>query len=159
VGVIQASRHTSELIMSRFPGTAMYDPNFDMRSHQASHYGATHDPTKREYRDYVSQRTWFVEQFAYLLDQLKQRPDGAGTMLDTSIVLLCTEVCDGNTHSHDNMPFILAGGGGGKLRTGRLLDNGYRRHADLYIAIAQAMGDGLMSFGDTSSGPLPGLLM
>jgi hypothetical protein len=47
VGVIQASQHTSELIMSRFRGTDMYDPGFDMRSHQASHYGARQDRSNR----------------------------------------------------------------------------------------------------------------
>jgi hypothetical protein len=47
VGVIQASQHTSELIMSRFRGTEMYDPGFDMRSHQASHYGARQDRSNR----------------------------------------------------------------------------------------------------------------
>ena len=35
---------------------------------------------------------------------------------------------------------------------------GYRRHADLLVAIAHAMGDPIAGFGDTSSGPLPGLL-
>jgi hypothetical protein len=158
IGVIQGSHHTSELIMSRFPGTAMYDPGFDMRSHQASHYGASHDPSHREYRDYVSQRTWWVEQLAYLLGALAARPEDAGTMLDYSLVLLCTEVCDGNTHLHDDMPFILAGGGGGAIRPGRLLDVGYRRHADLLLAIAHAMGDPMAGFGDASNGPLPGLL-
>jgi len=158
VGVLQASYHTSELIMSRFPATEMYDPGFDMRSHQASHYGASHDRSKREFRDYFSQRRYWVAQFAYLLQQLKSRPEDGGTMLDHSIVLLCTEVCDGNTHSHDNMPFILAGRAGGRLSTGRLLDYGGRRHADLLISIAQAMGQGISRFGDNSSGPLPGLL-
>jgi hypothetical protein len=158
IGVIQASHHTSELIMSRFPGTAMYDPGFDMRSHQASHYGASHDPSHREFRDYVLQRTWWIEQLAYLLGELAARPEDGGTMLDHSLVLCCTEVCDGNTHLHDDMPFILAGGGGGAIRTGRLLSSGYRRHADLLIAIAQAMGDPLTAFGDASAGALPGLL-
>jgi hypothetical protein len=158
VGVIQGSHHTSELIMSRFADTPMYDPGFDMRSHQASHYGASHDPTHREYRDYAAQRRWWVEQLAYLLGALAARPEGDGTMLDYSLVLLCTEVCDGNTHLHDDMPFVLAGGGGGAIRTGRLLDTGYRRHADLLLAIAHAMGNPLGSFGDASSGPLPGLL-
>jgi hypothetical protein len=158
IGVIQASHHTSELIMSRFPGTAMYDPGFDMRSHQASHYGASHDPSHREFRDYVLQRTWWIEQLAYLLGELAARPEDGGTMLDHSLVLCCTEVCDGNTHLHDDMPFILAGGGGGAIRTGRLLSFGYRRHADLLVAIAQAMGDPLTGFGDASAGALPGLL-
>ncbi|MBK9034361.1 MAG: DUF1552 domain-containing protein [Myxococcales bacterium] len=158
VGVIQASHHTSELIMSRFAGTPMYDPGFDMRSHQASHYGPRHDLAHREYRDYLAQRVWWVEQFAYLLDQLAARPEDGGTMLDHSLVLLATEVCDGNTHGHDDMPFVLAGGGGGAIRTGRLLSFDYRRHADLLVALAHAMGDPIGGFGEASSGPLPGLL-
>lgn len=155
VGVIQAAHHTSDLIMSRFMGSDLYEPGFDMRSHQASHYGASHDLTHHEYADYVKQVRWWVSQFAYLLSQLAARPEDGGTMLDHSLVLLCTEICDGNTHLHDDMPFVLAGGGGGTIHTGRTLDVGYRRHGDLYVAIANALGDGITSFGDASSGPLP----
>jgi len=158
VGVIQSSIHTSELIMSRFAGTPMYDPGYDMRSHQASHYGASHDPAHREYTAFVQQATWWAEQLAYLLGQLAARPEDGGTMLDHSLVLACTEVCDGNTHGHDDMPFILAGGGAGRIQTGRLLQLGYRRHSDLLLSIANAMGDGITSFGDASSGGVPGLL-
>ncbi|MFO0725924.1 MAG: DUF1552 domain-containing protein [Myxococcota bacterium] len=158
VGTIQCSDHTSELIMSRFPGTSFSDPGFDMRSHQASHYGPRHDLGHREYRDYLEQRRWFVSQFAYLLDQLAARPEDGGTMLDHSLVLLCTEVCDGNTHSHDDMPFILGGGMGGVLRTGRRLDFGGTRHSNLLLSLARAMGDGATSFGEASSGGLPGIL-
>jgi general secretion pathway protein N len=52
---------------------------------------------------------------------------------------------------------VLAGGAGGRWSTGRLLDFGYRRHGDLWVSVAQAMGDGIGRFGDASSGPLPGL--
>jgi len=158
VGVVQASVHTSELIMSRFMGTPMYDPGFDMRSHQASHYGPAHDQSKREYVAFAQQATWWVEQLAYLLGQLAARPEDGGTMLDHSLVLFCSEVCDGNTHGHDDMPFILAGGGSGRVRTGRIFNLGYRRHADLLLSIANAMGDNISAFGDASSGGIPGLL-
>ncbi|MFO0550203.1 MAG: DUF1552 domain-containing protein [Polyangiaceae bacterium] len=158
VGVIQASQHTSELIMSRFPNTEMYDPGFDMRSHQASHYGASHDYGKREFDAFVKQGRYWVSQFAYLLEALKSRPEGDGTMLDNSIVLYCTEVCDGNTHLHDDMPFVLAGKAGGRISTGRLLNTNGRRHADLLVSIAQAMGHDMQNFGDNSSGPIPGLV-
>jgi hypothetical protein len=158
VGTIQASHHTSDLIMSRFPASEMYDPGFDMRSHQASHYGSRHDDARREFHDYVLQRRWFVTQFAYLLDQLRARPEGDGTMLDHSLVWMCTEVSDGNTHLHDNMPFVLGGGGGGAIRTGRLLQFGYERHSNLLVALARAMGQDLNNFGQESRGPLPGLL-
>lgn len=159
VGVVQASQHTSELVMSRFPNTPFYKPNFDMRSHQASHYGQSSDS---KFGEYVMQRTWFVEQFAYLLDQLAARPEGAGTMLDHTLVLLCSEVSDGNTHSHDDMPFVLAGNAssaGGALRTGRLFDFGGRRHSDLLGTIAHAMGDSsVTTYGQGGQGLLPGVL-
>lgn len=158
VGVVQASNHTSELVMSRFPGTDLFDPGYDMRSHQASHYGNVHDATKREYRAYVQQRKWFVAQFAYLLAELARRPEGDGSMLDHTVALLCTEVCDGNTHLHDDMPFVLAGGAGGALRTGRLLQFQGRRHADLFVSLGRALGEPTTWFGDASSGVLPGLL-
>lgn len=158
VGVLQCSMHTSELVMSRFPGTEMFDPGFDMRSHQASHYGPSHDRTRREFSDYLKQRRWFVQQLGYLIDSLKQRPEDGGTMLDHSLVLCCSEVSDGNTHSHDDMPFLLAGRAGGRLATGRQLAYAGRRHADLLLSIAHAMNQRVPSFGQASSGPLPGLL-
>lgn len=158
VGTIQASMHTSELIMSRIPGSEMYEPTFDMRSHQASHYGDNHDLAKREVKAYLAQRRWFVQQFAYLLNELKRRPDGAGTMLDTSVVLLVTEVCDGNTHSHDDMPFILAGRAGGRINPGRLVQAGYARHGALLAAVAHAMGQPVAGWGQDNNGPLGGVL-
>ena len=158
VGVIQGSHHTSELIMSRFAGTEMHDPGFDMRSHQASHYGARHDDTHREFADYVKQRRWWVARFKYLLDELAARPEGDGTMLDHSTVVLCSEVCDGNTHLHDRLPFVLAGRAGGAIRTGRFLNYNYERHSNLLVAIARAMGQGIDHFGQASSGPLGGVL-
>ncbi len=158
VAVLQCSVHTSELVMSRFSGTPLYDPAFDMRSHQASHYGAAHDRAHREYAAFVRQVTWWVGQFAYLLDALAMRPEGAGTMLDESLALLCTEVSDGNTHRHDDMPFVVGGGGGGSIRTGRLLRRPGRRHGELLCALGRAMGASLDRFGQDGSGPLEGLL-
>jgi len=157
VGVLQGSHHTSELIMSRFPGSEMYDPGFDMRSHQASHYGASHDPSHRELRDFVAQRRWWLGELAYLLDQLAARPEDGGTMLDHSLVLACTEVCDGNTHLHDDMPFVLAGGAGGALSGGRLIDTGHTRHNALLTSITHMLGVPTTSFGQTSDGPIFGL--
>lgn len=154
VAVLQASQHTSELVMSRFAQTPLYTPGYDMRSHQASHYGQPSDP---KFAAYAAQRTWFVEQFAYLLEQLRQRPEGTGTMLDSSLVLLCTEVSDGNVHGHDDMPFVLAGGAGGAHRGGRIYEAWNRRHADLLFTIAKMCGSSFTGFGQSCAGELPGL--
>ena len=126
-----------------------------MRSHQASHYGQTSDS---KYDIFSRQARWWVSQFAYLLNELKRRPDGNGTMLDTSVVLLCSEVQDGNTHSHQDMPFILAGGAGGMLKTGRFVDYGGRRHGDLLYTIAHAMGSNVTCWGDACGGLLGNIL-
>ncbi|MFT6396567.1 MAG: hypothetical protein ACJAYU_001310 [Bradymonadia bacterium] len=136
----------------------MFDAGYDMRSHQASHYGASHDRGHREFADYVDQRGWWVQQFRYLLEQLEARPEGDGTMLDHSTILLCSEVCDGNTHLHDNMPFVVAGRAGGAISTGRLLQYESMRHSNLLVGLGRSMGADLNNFGQESFGPLPGLL-
>ena len=150
VATIQLSHHTSELIMSRFSGSEMYDPNYDMRSHQASHYGSNHNWDSREFTAFVQQRKWFVQQYVYLLEQLHARPEGSGTMLDNSIVVLCSEVADGNTHSHYDLPIIISGGGGGSIRGGRLLSMENQSHGDLWAGLAHAMGEPIASFGSGS---------
>lgn len=156
---LQFSHHTSELIMSRFPGTEQSLPNFDMRSHQASHYGASHDDARLEYRQFVLQRRWFVLQLKVLLDELAARPDPevpGATLLDTTVVLMGSEISDGNTHSHDNLPLILAGHAGGALSTGRLLSFGYERHHKLLTSVARLCGANITGFGD-GQGTLNGI--
>jgi Protein of unknown function (DUF1552) len=157
VGLLQCSVHTSELNMAAFPATPMFIPNYYLGSHKASHYGTTHNEQDELFRAFHQQVRWWVDQFAYLLQSLASRPEDGGTMLDHSLVFLCTEVCDGNTHNHDNMPFILAGGGGGTVRTGQLLQLSDAPHAGVYAAIAQAMGKP-MKFGQSNAEPLAGLL-
>lgn len=159
VGVLQNSHHTSELIMSRIPGTEMHDPGFDIRSHQASHYGASHDRGNRNFTAFVQQRRYWVQEFAYLLEQLRSRPEGDGNMLDYTTVLLCSEVSDGNTHSHSDMPFIVAGGGGGTLSGGRVLNVHGRSHGELLLGLAHSLGQRWDSFGQGGWEPLPGLLV
>ena len=160
VVTLQASHHTSELIMSRVPDSEMFTPNFDMRSHQASHYGASHDDSRAEFRAYVQQRRYFVSKYKRLLDELAARPDpevAGATMLDTTLVLLCSEVSDGNTHSHDDLPLVLAGSAAGLWSTGRHLSFGYERHHKLLTSIARACGADIGGFGQDSGGTLGGL--
>lgn len=156
VGVIQASRHTSELIMSRFPDGETSSPQ-DMRSHEASHYGAQDPSVNPRLTSYIKQRRYWVSQLKYLLDQLDARPEGDGTMLDHSLVLMCTEVADGDMHTHYNMPFVLAGRAGGSLSTGRIADFEGRHHSNLLLSMARACGQKIDKFGDRSDGGLSGL--
>lgn len=106
-------------------------------------------------------RRWYGQQFAYLLSKLAEIPEGDGTMLDNTVVLFASEISRGNTHSHKDMPFLLAGSGGGYLKTGQYLSfDGERPHNDLLVAIANAMGHPITTFGEEAyvMGALPGLV-
>jgi hypothetical protein len=129
--------------------------------HAMSHAGDT-DAAAQENLTKIN--VWYAEQLKYLLDRLAQYREGDATLLDNSVVLWANEVGKGNNHAHRDLPFLLAGGAGGRLRTGRFLDfmaNGGRGqpHNNLLVSLAKLMGLPDTRFGDPahSTGPLPGL--
>lgn len=119
--------------------------------HQASHDFDSHF-------DLI--KAWFVEQFADLVEQLAAYPDGNGSLLDNTVLFLCSELGHSSLHSHTNMPFVLAGGSAGGIRTGRYLTYDDVAHNKILVSIAQFMGVPINQFGDTDDtpGPLPGLM-
>jgi len=104
---------------------------------------------------------WYSQQHAYLLQEMDAVDMGGHTLLDESVVFFGSELAQPPTHSKDNMPFLLAGGGGG-LRGGRFLrhaDLADRSHNNLLVAILNLFGDERTTFGDPAycTGPLAGL--
>ncbi len=103
-----------------------------------------------------------VEQFAYLLRQMKKIDEGGGTtLLDNVMLLFGSNMFNGDSHDGRNLPLVLAGHGGGAIAGGRVLDFGDQpeedqRACNLYTTLAQTMGVKLDRFGD-SVGGLPGL--
>lgn len=91
---------------------------------------------------------WNIEQFAYLVDKMANTPDGAGTLLDNSCVLLGSDCSEGWSHAIDNMPVIVAGGGGGMLRQPgghlRLQD---RNLSDVLLTCAKTAAPEITSIG------------
>jgi hypothetical protein len=102
--------------------------------------------------------TWYSEQHAYLLQQMDAIDMGGHTLLDESVVLIGSELQEPPTHLKGNMPFVLAGGGGG-MRAGRWLNFPGRSHNDLLVSILNLFGDTRQSFGTEqyNGGPLSGL--
>lgn len=94
---------------------------------------------------------WEVEQFAWLVQRLSSIPEGEGTVLDNSMVLFGSELSDGNRHHHINLPLILAGRGGGTVRTGRHLflqgAGGEFPIADLFLTMLDWVGVEEETFG------------
>jgi len=104
---------------------------------------------------------WYSEQHAYLLEQMDAVDMGGHTLLDESVVFFGSELGDPPSHGKTDMPFLLAGGGGG-LRGGRFLrhaDLEDRSHNNLLLAILRLFGDERATFGDPSfcGSPLSGL--
>jgi hypothetical protein len=105
---------------------------------------------------------WYAKQFAYLVGKLADAREVDGSrLLDSSLLLWCNELGKGNEHSRMQAPYVLAGGAGGALRTGRFLTyTGDPPHNDLLVSLCQAMDVPATTFGKAEwcRGPLPGLL-
>ena len=99
--------------------------------------------------------TWEVEQLAYLLEQMNAIDEGDGTLLDHSAVFFSSEIEDGDTHAHYNLPVLIGGGLGGAIPTGTHLHTAH--HAPLgglFLTLLAGLGVPTAHFGDDGTAPL-----
>lgn len=97
---------------------------------------------------FASITRFWVEQYAYLLEKLEAMPEGNGTVLDNSCIMLANE--QWTAHSAPKVPLVLGGGLGGTIETGRALDfeqSQQRTMSSLYLSIMDRMGVSLPTFG------------
>ena len=88
--------------------------------------------------------------FADYLEKLQATSDGDGTMLDHMVLLYGSGLCDGNIHQHYNLPLLLAGGAGGKLKGGRHLRyKDWTPMANLHLTILDKLGLPMDKLGDS----------
>lgn len=122
--------------------------------HEASH----HMDAQANFDILTTIDTWEVLQFAKLCERLDDMIDVDGkTVLDNSLIYFSSEIEDGNSHYHRNMPILLAGGAGGAVPTGRhLVYDESVSVGQLYVSMLQALQVDAASFGDATS-PLPNL--
>ena len=104
---------------------------------------------------------WYCEQLAYLTQRLAATPEpgGAGTLLDNTLIVWTNELGKGNSHTLDNIHFVLVGGGL-DFRMGRSLKYARVPHNRLLLSLAHGFGHHLARFGNPDfcgDGPLPGL--
>jgi hypothetical protein len=102
---------------------------------------------------YLKTNQYHITQFAYLVGRLKAIAEGEGTLLDHSLLMCCSNLFDGDRHQADEMPILLAGRGGGGLKTGRVIDYSgrspdNRRACRLYLTLMNRMGVSMTRFGD-----------
>ena len=91
--------------------------------------------------------TWYSEQSSYLLQQMAAVDMGGHSLLDESVVFFGSESQDPANHAKSDMPFLLAGGGGG-LRGGRFLKYSNVSYNGLLASLFNLCGDSRTTFGD-----------
>lgn len=120
--------------------------------HELSH----HQDLQENFDKLTTIDTWEVAQLAYLLERMDAVVEADGsTLLDNSAVFFSSEIEDGNSHAHVNLPVLLAGGLGGALGPGRHLRfSNEEPVANLFTTVLQAVGADVSTFGDDGTGPL-----
>ena len=129
-----------------------------------SHHELSHDPdSKIESQEKLTKiNKWYCEQVAYLVRKLAETPEpgGDGTLLDHTAVVWTNELGKGNSHTLNDIPFVIVGNGLG-FRMGRSLQYDHVTHNRLLMALAHAFGHHVETFGKPElceGGVLPDLV-
>jgi hypothetical protein len=118
--------------------------------HEISHHGGDAE-NLRKLREIA---IWEAGEFAYLLSKMDAVLESDGeSLLHHSAVFFSSEIEDGDSHSHYNMPIILAGAAGGSWTPGRHLQID-DKVSNLFVTIQNALGVPDTTFGDDGTGPL-----
>jgi hypothetical protein len=130
--------------------SGLFYPFLDVRT---AHHPASHDDQSDAY-ERVSR--YYCGQFAYLAGRLDAMQEGEGSVLDNTCLLFISSLWSGSKHDASKVPVILAGGLGGTLATGRVLDytdqgDENRKLCSMYLSILDRMGVKLDRFGDAET--------
>jgi hypothetical protein len=105
------------------------------------HHSQTHHNNHKEMVRKVAAITKFnIDQFAYMVNKMANLREGEGTLLDNCIMMWGSGLEDGNRHTRENLPFIIAGKGGGSIKTGRFLSHTKGNQGDLLTTILACAG-------------------
>ncbi len=130
--------------------SGLFYPFLDARN---AHHSASHNEKSDEF-ERIS--TYYCSQLAYLASRLDQMQEGDGTVLDHSCLMFINNMWRGSTHDSSNVPLLTAGGLGGSLQTGRVLnyrDKGddQRKLCSFYLSLMHRMGHDADRFGDADT--------
>src|SRR5262245_25834100 len=130
----------------------------DEGQHELSH----HEDSKTESQEKLTKiNQWYCEQLALLAKRLAETPEpgGNGSLLDNTLLIWTNELGKGNSHTLDNIPWVLVGNGL-DFNMGRALKYGRVPHNRLLMSLAHGFGHHIERFGNPDycgDGPLSGL--
>jgi hypothetical protein len=127
--------------------------SFDHIGISEGHHDLSHHQNQPEWIEKLAKIDhWYVQQFARFLEKLEATKDIDGnSLLYNSMIVYGSGCADGNSHSHTNLPFVLAGAGGGTLTPGRHVKFGSKPATNLYLDLADHFGvQRLDRFGDST---------
>ncbi|OAI57720.1 hypothetical protein AYO47_01630 [Planctomyces sp. SCGC AG-212-M04] len=105
------------------------------------HHSQTHHENRKEMVRKVAAITKFnIDQFAYMVNKMASLREGEGTLLDNCIMMWGSGLEDGNKHTRENLPFIIAGHGGGSIKTGRFMPDVHGNQGDLLTTLLACAG-------------------
>lgn len=103
--------------------------------------------------DWLKVNQFFLQQVGYIATKLEAIKEGERSALDNTVLLFCSSMLTGN-HEANQLPVILVGGAGGKLKGGRALDylgKSDRKMCSLYLSLMDKYGVKLGEFGDSKT--------
>jgi hypothetical protein len=127
------------------------------------HHELSHSPDsdKTAQDKLIRINKWYCDQLAYLAKRLAETPEpgGGGSLLDNTLIVWTNELGKGNSHTLDNIPFVLVGNGL-DFQMGRSIKYPKVAHNRLLVSLAHGMGHRVKTFGNPNfcgEGPLPKL--
>ena len=118
---------------------------------KGSFHGLSHHREEQKVlKQYEAIGHYHMKHLAYFLNRMKSLDEGGSSLLDNSQVLFGSTLKDGNRHTEEDLPLILAGKAGGQIRTGRrLIAKKDTPLCDLYVQMMNNMGVMADKFGDS----------
>lgn len=126
--------------------------------HEMSHWADVNPATQaHKYQQWKAICAWHCLKFAHCLARMDASVEADGTtLLDNSMVFFSSEIGDGNSHSHVDMPVVLAGGARGAIDTGRHVRYASREPlANLFVGMLDQFGAPQATFGEDGTRIIP----